>query len=550
MATRRNFLKTSAIAAAGIGAQIKTVQSKSQETEYFNVHSFIEEHPEAVFIMKTNVEDKMNAEAKKEAGLAFGRSVFVPSDDSGIPIGTQIPVKPNMKTAPPDKYDMYDIISHVADPYFVEGTLAGMMELGIAGSQFHLREVNRPEHYGVPFGFSGVCERLGADIRLDQSPAVNNLKEGEDFNWVDVPDGIFYKRLPYLEPINVPDTWLLNIAKFKAHGMGLTLCCKNLQGSVAHNYQQFCAAWNAKMSVNQADIHSDGYANIKANFERHLEAGVPRWDRPGTNFHSGIGMETWVTRTLDNMSVTPCGLHIIEGIYGRDGQGNNDSGPNPQDQDHDFSEYGVAPTAKAWDWMSNIIIFGKDSFRVDIIGKWLGGHEPGNFGLFHCAIDRGMSTALDPKKIPVYIWDNGEVTLTPLDDLDRTELLTYYLTRNYNGQTEDIYHLCNESYDYGTATGVDEPLTPAKPEALVLSQNHPNPFNPYTSIEYRLPSNGHVRLEVFDITGRLVDKLVDGYSHAGTHMAVWNTNNHSSGSYFYRLSFGGFSETKKMVLLK
>ena len=44
------------------------------------------------------------------------------------------------------------------------------------------------------------------------------------------------------------------------------------------------------------------------------------------------------------------------------------------------------PRGKAWDYMTNILIFGMDPLRVDLIGKWLGGHEPGNFGLFHIAI--------------------------------------------------------------------------------------------------------------------------------------------------------------------
>ena len=504
--------------------------------------------------MKTNVDEKMNAGKKLEAGLAFGRSVFVPGDESGIPLTTSIPVKPNMKTADPNRYPLEEIIGHVSDPYFVEGILEGMKELGISGSQFHLREVNRPEHYGPAppkgFGFSPMAERVGADCRVDQSPNVSRLTPGKDYNYIEVPDGVFYKKIPYLEPINTPDTWLLNIAKFKAHGMGLTLCCKNLQGSVAHNYQAFCTDYNRNMDM--AAIHKQENAKeaIKASFERHLEGGVPRWDRPGLDFHSGIGMESWVTRTLDNLSVTPCGLHIIEGIYGRDGQGNGVYGPNPTDQEHDIDEYGRTETGKAWDWMSNVIIFGKDPFRVDIIGHWLGGHEPGNLGLFHCAIDRGMSTALDPYKIPVYLWDNGKATLTQLDEFERTPLLTYYLVRNYNGQNESPYHLCNEPFDYSTVTGVEKPFKSKKPEAAVLSQNMPNPFNPATSIEFKIPRAGIARLEIYNLSGQLVDVLADGYYPAGTHMAVWNTTGHASGTYFYRLRFGGYDVTRKMTLLR
>ena len=550
MVTRREFLKTVGAGVAGMSTTIRALESRRQFSGYFGVHPFVDEHPEAVFVMRTNVDQKMNAEAKLEAGLTFGRSVFVARDESGVPLTMSIPVKPNMKTADPVKYPMEEIIGHVADPYFVEGTLMAIKELGVSGCQFHLREVNGPEIFGGPFGFSDVADRLGADIRLDLAPTVDKLVEGRDYNFVDIPNGIFYKKIPFLEPINVPDTWLLNIAKFKAHGMGLTLCCKNLQGSIAHNYQQFCSAFDANMSISAVHRQADAKQVIRANWQRHRDAGVPRWDRPGTDYNSGLGMETWVTRTLDNLSVTPCGLHIIEGIYGRDGQGNGVYGPNPQDQNHNIDEYGRSNTGKAWDWMSNIIIFGRDPFRVDIIGHWLGGHEPGNFGLFHCAIDRGMSDALDPRQIPVYTWADGTATLTPLESLERTPLLTYYLPRTYDGQNESPYHLCDEPFDYGSVTGIARTVKSNRPDAFVLHQNRPNPFNPYTTIEYSLVQSGYARIEIYNSRGQLIDVPVDRYHSAGIHMTTWNAGNRPTGTYFYRFMIPGYSITKKMTLVR
>jgi hypothetical protein len=182
----------------------------------------------------------------------------------------------------------------------------------------------------------------------------------------------------------------------------------------------------------------------------------------------------------------------------------------------------------------------------------MGGHEPGNFGLFHCAVDRGLSNALNPNRIPVYIWDGdkGTATLTPLENLPRTPLLTYYLCCNYNGQTEKIYHLCNEPCDYNKfSTGVNESAE-VKPDAFVLHQNRPNPFNPYTSIEYVMPRAGNVRIEVYNANGQLVDVLVDGFRSKGSHMAVWNAHGSASGTYLYRFRCGDFTRTGKMVLLK
>ena len=64
MVNRRNFLKTSVLAAAGLSLPIKAIASRSQTKGYFGVHPFIENHPEAVFIMRTNVDEKMNAGGK------------------------------------------------------------------------------------------------------------------------------------------------------------------------------------------------------------------------------------------------------------------------------------------------------------------------------------------------------------------------------------------------------------------------------------------------------------------------------------------------------
>ena len=58
-----------------------------------------------------------------------------------------------------------------------------------------------------------------------------------------MPEGVVFKRIPHYAPVNEPGTWLLNIAKWKAHSMGLTLTVKNEQGLVAHPFTQFCGGW-------------------------------------------------------------------------------------------------------------------------------------------------------------------------------------------------------------------------------------------------------------------------------------------------------------------
>lgn len=88
------------------------------------------------------------------------------------------------------------------------------------------------------------------------------------------------------------------------------------------------------------------------------------------------------------------------------------------------------------------------------------------------------------------------------------------------------------------------------PSLYKLEQNYPNPFNPVTNIKFSLPKGSHVKLSVFDVTGRTVEVLVDKLMTAGSYEADWNAANYTSGVYFYKLETGNFTATKKMILVK
>ncbi len=83
-----------------------------------------------------------------------------------------------------------------------------------------------------------------------------------------------------------------------------------------------------------------------------------------------------------------------------------------------------------------------------------------------------------------------------------------------------------------------------------LNQNYPNPFNPSTSISYTLPKNGSVKLEVFDVTGRLVSTIVDQRQTAGYYSLSFDGSNLASGIYFYRLKTANQTKIRKMTLIK
>ncbi|MBN8584661.1 MAG: T9SS type A sorting domain-containing protein [Ignavibacteria bacterium] len=98
------------------------------------------------------------------------------------------------------------------------------------------------------------------------------------------------------------------------------------------------------------------------------------------------------------------------------------------------------------------------------------------------------------------------------------------------------------------------------PERFSLSQNYPNPFNPSTKIKFSIPlskevtaegSRGvFVNLKIYDVMGRVVETLHYGELKSGIYKADWNASNFPSGVYFYNLTAGNFTETKKMILIK
>jgi hypothetical protein len=142
--------------------------------------------------------------------------------------------------------------------------------------------------------------------------------------------------------------------------------------------------------------------------------------------------------------------------------------------------------------------------------------------------------------------------------------LMYGRTGDYPGTVyaEDSFPFVKSGVSDGSAwqptvpAGVPDPFDiidkggAETPTELALIEAYPNPFNPVTTLSYQLPDAGFVHLNVFDVHGRLVAVLVDGYGDAGSHQVVFDAKDLSSGIYFYRLETSKTIASGKMLLLK
>jgi hypothetical protein len=101
-------------------------------------------------------------------------------------------------------------------------------------------------------------------------------------------------------------------------------------------------------------------------------------------------------------------------------------------------------------------------------------------------------------------------------------------------------------------SGWEDNLIPENPYPLsfILYPCQPNPFNSKTSLKFSLPEGGEVKIEIFDITGRLITTLTEGDYPVGNYNITWDAFEFASGIYFARLQVGKFTQTQKLLLMK
>jgi len=166
----------------------------------------------------------------------------------------------------------------------------------------------------------------------------------------------------------------------------------------------------------------------------------------------------------------------------------------------------------------------------------------GTSSWFYCALDQvGKSTdnGLTWNDITFPI-QNGEQILWLDAVAEQNKVYVYAVTNMYR-----IMRYADMVYTIGIKN-----LSTGVPESFKLYQNYPNPFNPSTKIKFAIPKRSFVRLKIFDILGREKEMLVNQEVSPSEYEVFFDGSKYSSGVYFYRITTGTFTDTKKMVIVK
>ena len=164
-------------------------------------------------------------------------------------------------------------------------------------------------------------------------------------------------------------------------------------------------------------------------------------------------------------------------------------------------------------------------------------------GIFDGPSDRRVFLSSGPFSMAV--GDSQEIIVASVTGIGHSNLNSITILRDNDDMVQQWY----DSLVAGIVTDVREPV-PGLPNSFVLEQNYPNPFNPTTVLEFALPRESKVKLEVFNVLGERVATLVDRTLPAGRYEERFAPSGLASGVYLYRVTAGGFVETKKLLFLR
>jgi len=205
-----------------------------------------------------------------------------------------------------------------------------------------------------------------------------------------------------------------------------------------------------------------------------------------------------------------------------------------------------------------LLIWHIDDSQYSNDNQWYPGHtSSGNYlvaleqadGLFELEKKFSVGNLGDP--FPGNIAKTSFTSLTIPNSNSYSGENTYVAVTNISPSASTM----TVNFQVSFAADVDEANNEIIPESIYLGQNYPNPFNPATKIEINLDRGENIRLDIYDILGRQVKSLLDGFHPAGDMNVSWDGSDDNgqklpSGVYFYRLISNDGEHVKKMTLLK
>jgi len=377
-----------------------------------------------------------------------------------------------------------------------------------------------------------------------------------------IPDGYIF----YLEAIISCDedswNWLLPFTAYWVNTFAVD------QDSVYFQLQPFETGSHAFTLTNIGDLPVNFYVRTDETTPagRDITGSMITCDTdsftPGEetiwtfNVYSAATDNEWVSDVwLDfPLGVTVLDASDVEGGSGGDMIWDNTTGAGQRVNWHGMTAngWGVLHDGEVAVWEVDVLL--STEFAEDMTLDWeIGGdgygEEPHNV--------TGEIYMLYPLR-----WINLDSSSGNLEDGEDVEITMNFDTNDIEEgiHTCDIVITC-DSWDTKiinvvlNLTNGDDNNSSELPEAVTLNGNYPNPFNPETEIKFQLPDNTDIILSVYNLKGQLVRTLVNSNLPGGSHSIIWDgkTNNSEmvgSGVYFYKLTAGETSKTRKMILLK
>ena len=175
------------------------------------------------------------------------------------------------------------------------------------------------------------------------------------------------------------------------------------------------------------------------------------------------------------------------------------------------------------------------------------------FLLFNEPSTLAEASVFDTMVSDTALYLNYQIFVDDMVDSNQSLIEKYWTVFASDGEDSTMTNeLRNIQFDLSNFLEIDNDLIPDK---YVLHQNYPNPFNPRTIIRFDLPKDSDVAIKIFDIMGREIVSLKNGFQKAGYQSIEWDATNNlgqpvSAGIYVYSIETKGFRKTKKMILLK